>query len=435
MSKHHHEVADRIIPMIREVFAEKRPCDKLGMTFQFREKGWSLSPEEAELFHDAVRVLASAFPSVHQKTCSRELERFCCEHIPGHGVAFEAAVPSLLSRLDELGRINNTVYIEISGIRLELPEIDVGPVKIIPSTHCDIDKHRLTIKDINGNYPPPVDAGVLLAMVEVTGEPQFAKEVAQDQAQTALDCLQVLSIQENHAAFENSFGFVLACSEPMPLICCHRWMYSDIEPTWSYDKACGPTIATNNPKLNLPLNQAILAKLQKRGLSFANDLLRESSPSPFDEGVLAAIRWIASAIRERDFTRKYLAFHIAIEALFARDNFAARNSTGYLAPSVPVDEGIAYLLGKDTEARMRIAERSRELSRTRNMIVHRGYTSIERQDLLTIAHYSWHCCVQGLKMRARFREENSFRQWCLQKKFETLSEEPVDTQQQPKPYC
>jgi len=426
MSRHHNEVAARIIPMIREVFAEQRPCDKPGMTFLIGEKGWSLSPEEAKLFHDAVLVLATGFPRVHRKTCSRELERFCCENIPRHGAAFEVAVPTLLSRLDELGCINNTVYIEISGIRLELPEVDVGPVKIIPSTHRDIDEHRLTIKDINGNYPPPVDANVLLAMAKVTGEPQFAKEVALDQAQTALDCLQVLSIQENHAAFENSFGFVLVCSEPMPLICCRRWVYSDIGPTWSFDKACGPTIATKDPRLNLPLNQAVLTKLLERGLSFANDLLRESSPSPFDEGVLAAIRWIAIAIRERDFTRKYLAFHIAIEALFTRDNSAARNSTDYLSPSVPVDEGIAYLLGKNTEARIHIAERSRELSRTRNMIVHRGYTSIERRDLLTMAYYSWNCCIQCLKMRSRFREENSFRQWCLRKKFETFSEEPVN---------
>lgn len=423
VSRRHDEIASRIIPMLREVFTEQRPCDKPSMIFQYGERGWSLSPEEAKVFHDAVRVLAAAFPKVHRKTCSAELERFCCDNIPTHGAAFETAVPNLLRRLSELGSINNTVYIEISGLRMELPEFDVGPVKIIPNSHHDIDDHRLRIKDINGNYPAQVDQGVLLGRVEVTGEPQFAKAVAQDEVQTALDCLQVLSIQENHAAFDDNFGFVLSCSEPMPLLCCRRWMYSDRQPTWSFDKACGPTIPTFNPQLNLPVNEQMLTRLRDRGLNFAHDLLLESDRSPFDEGVLASLRWIASAIRERDFTRKYLAFHIALEALFTRDASSARTSQDYMAPSVPVNEGVAFLLGKDTEARIRVSERCRELSRTRNMIVHRGYSSVERSDLLTLAHYSWNCAVQGLKMRARFRDENSFRQWCLCMKFGTAREE------------
>jgi len=203
-------------------------------------------------------------------------------------------------------------------------------------------------------------------------------------------------------------------------------MYSSEQPTWHHDKACGPTIATNNPQHNLSLNQGMLKRLKERGLDAARDLLRAQKLSSFDEGVMAGLRWIAHAIRERDFTQKYLSFYIALEALFARDTTDGRKSYGYIAPAASVDDGVAFLLGTTPEARIRLAARTRELARTRNMIVHRGYTSVERSDLLTIADYSWNCCVQGLKMRTLFQEENSFREWFLRKKYETLQDDSTD---------
>ncbi len=417
MSNRCNKLAAQIIPIVRKIFAGKSSSDAPGMKFQFGERGWSLSPEETRLFHNAVRVLADGFPKVHQKTCMRELQRFCCEKIEVNGTAFELAVPGFLGRLEELCHIRNIVYVEISGIRLELPEFEIGPVRIVPSSHRDIDAHRLEIKDANGSSPDPIADGVLLARVEVAGEPNYAGEVGREQAQIALDCLQTMTIQENRAAFDGSFGFVLSCCEPMPLISCRHWMYSDREPTWTSNSACGPYVATTDPRLNLPLNERTIARIQERGFAFVCDLLGEPKPSPFDEGALGAIRWIAAAIRERDLTRKYLAFYIALEALFSRDDWATRKSTGYNSPAVPVDEGIAFLLGSETEERIRIVKRVRELSQTRNMIVHRGYTVVERGDLLSLAGYSWNCCINAIKMRSRFREESSFRQWFLRNRF------------------
>jgi hypothetical protein len=135
---------------------------------------------------------------------------------------------------------------------------------------------------------------------------------------------------------------------------------------------------------------------------------------------------LASAIRERDFTRKYLSFYIALEALFARDDSRTRKSSGYSCPATPVDDGVAFLLGRTVDARVRIASRIRELSRTRNMIVHRGYTSVERNDLLALANFAWNCCSQSLKMRSQFRSENSFGDWCQQQKYGTPQRDKED---------
>lgn len=419
MSNRFNKLAAVAIPILREIFAEPRKFETPGLKFTYGEREWSLSPEEAQQFHHVVKVISATFPLVHQKTCACELQRFCCEHIPSHGAPFESSFESLLNKLHKLSTISNIAYVQLSGIRLEVPECEVGNVRIIPGTYPEVDNLRLTIKDINGKHPAPVDPAIVLARVEVTGEPEHALESARDCAQVALDCLQFISIRENHAAFSDSLGFILACSSPVPLVDERKWLYSNDGPTWQSSQGLSEIVATINPQLNLPLNAKMLEVLNERGLSHIHNLLRDPTPSSFDEGVLAAISWIAYSIRERSLTRKYLGFHIALEALFTRDSSTARSSSDYQAPSVAVDEGVAYLLGKDTQTRIKIAERMRELCRTRNMIVHRGYTAVERADLLTLAHFSWNCCQQGLKMRDKFKEDNSFRIWCQNKKFET----------------
>jgi hypothetical protein len=267
MTNRHNRLAAEVIPILRDIFAEPRKCDASGLAFSHGERSWSLSPDEARQFHSAVRAIAAAYQRVHHKTCASELQRFCCEHIATHGAQFEPHFESLLLRLNGLSETKNIAYVELSGIRLEMTGCAVGNVRIVSASHPEIDQHRLSIKDINGKHPDPIDP---------------------------------------------------------------------------------------------------------------------------------------------------------LEALFTRDSSTARASSGYQSPSLPIDEGVAYLLGKDTQSRIRLAERMRDLSRTRNMIVHRGYTAVERMDLLTLANYSWNACLRGLSMRNQFKDENSFRMWCLHKKFETV---------------
>ena len=65
MKRAHKTVADHIIPILRDVFAEQRPCDKPGKAFQFGDRGWTLTPDESRSFHEAVLALSAAFQKVH----------------------------------------------------------------------------------------------------------------------------------------------------------------------------------------------------------------------------------------------------------------------------------------------------------------------------------------------------------------------------------
>lgn len=426
MKRDHKRLSDQIIPILQRVFSEQQSSSNPGMTFLYGNTAWTLTPEESRLFHNAVLAVSSSFPKVHKKTCEKELKKFCCEKIPSHGVSFEQSIPSFIQALDRLSEIENVVFVQVSGLLLKVDDFEIGSIKFANSENSDANEFRLRIKDLNGLHPDPIESGKTLAKLKVWGEPEFAKEVATSRVQEALDCLQALSIQLNPAAFCNDIGFDLSCSEPVPNVNRLTWTYSSIEPTWYSDASPSTIIPTKNPACNLLINPDTVSKIGPQNLARMSELLSTTNLSPFDEGLLASLMWIARAIRERDLTQKFLAFYIALEALFTRDYQATRKSPDYSTPATTTDEGVAFLLGKSVTERTKIAKRVRELSRTRNMIVHRGYSEVEWDDLLLLASYSWHCSIRALELRTQFHQENSFRDWCQNLRFWT----PTDTSEE-----
>ncbi|MDD5706441.1 MAG: HEPN domain-containing protein [Kiritimatiellae bacterium] len=406
----------RIVPELRRIFAHPSapPADP-ARAFSYGDNGWSLSLEESRDLDDVIRAVASAYPQVHQRTCAREVERFCCEHMQTPG--FEQAVPQLLAHIANLGSLRHLVYIQVTGMRLEQAEFPLGPVRFISSTHPDVDDHRLRIKDITGSHPDPVPPNIVLARVELSGDHEFAKDIATQQVQLALDCLQMLSSHKNPATFDGDLGFSLLCCSPIQLVHARSWTYTHVDERWSSCDGCGPFIATADPKLNLPINTKVIKLLAAVGLADFSALLAESNPSSFDARVATAVQWNANAVRERDAARKYLSFYIALEALFVPDDLRSAEAPGYVSPTLPVDEGVAFLLGKTPDARVRISDRIRTLSGKRNMIVHRGFRLIERADLRELAYYAVNSCIQAAKMRSQFRDERSFARWLRRRKF------------------
>lgn len=417
MATKHNQIAAQIIPLLRQVFSGQSQGDTV-LSLRHGEQGWSLCQAEARLLDQAVATLDEAFPMVHLTTCRRELQRFCCERIQQPDAAFEKHLPELLTRLDKLSGVDNVVFLEVAGIRLELDEWVLGPVRFVHSEHSEIDRLRLSIQDIHGKSPPPIDPDLVLARMEIKGEPEYAKHEAVSRLQLALDCLQALTLPENPAGLHGGYGFTLAYAETLPDISCRHWMYSSLEPTWTSGTACAPEFPRNHPEVKCRINAATLEQLEQRGLSVVGVLLAASNPQAFDVSLLLALQWLGHAIRESDCTRKFLACYISLESLFTRDDSSMRDSPGYNAPAMPVSDGVAFLLGKPTvEARMRIAERVRELSRTRNRVVHRGYTNVEKQDLLQLARYAFECCVMALKKRDQLQGEQAFTNWLQAQKY------------------
>lgn len=400
----------------------ERASQEAARIFSFAGLGeLILSHAEVEKLEEAADLLHEANPRVGRKSIVAELQRACCRLIPHMtgGIqpsAITAEIPNLLDTLDALENQSTTVYVQVAGVDLKLDEWLFGPAKFLHGTHAEIEAERTQITTIDGLVPVALDPTVVVVQMKLAGETTFAKQHAGERIQQVLDCIQFLSLPENRGSWDADIQhFGLYRSEPIPLVSSKVWSFSSKGPTWTSWHDHSPILATGPVKC--VIDASAVNEFAKRGGPELGQLLMEPCPSAFDDSLSTAVAWIANGIRERDLARKYLSFFIALEALFIRDNKQTRQADGFQSPIVPIGEGVAFLLGQSVETRRLIEKRVVGLASTRNKIVHRGFTTIDRADLIKLGTYSWNCCLQCAIRRKQFNEDNSFQNWLLERKF------------------
>ena len=146
-------------------------------------------------------------------------------------------------------------------------------------------------------------------------------------------------------------------------------------------------------------------------------LLGAASLSQFDENLKSSMTWMANGIRETDAGRKYLNFFIGLEALLLPDDGTPRFQGGYRAAILSVPESVAVCLSGKAKNRVKICEHVKNLVRIRNLIVHRGFTSVELSALIQLANVAFQTWTTLLKKRAKFKVPNSFSEWLQLRKF------------------
>jgi hypothetical protein len=396
--------------------------EEKAMMFSYADKGGGLllSKTEAAKMQQASELLSAQFPKVSERTCMRELQRFCCSFISeinaGQQLPVARQIPALLKLLESLGSHQTTVYVEVSGLDLRLPEWTFGPARFMSGNHVDVERDRLGIRTLDGQTPEPLRAEQLVVQMRLEGESQYAQDSAKERVQQVLDVLQFLSLKENPGSWDADLAhFGLFCCEPIPVVSTNIWAFSSDGPSWHWHKEQPPVLVSGPMKC--VVSKDTDARFAERGGKELAALLMEQHPSAFDQGLLTAVTWIAHAIRERDPARKFLGFYIALEALFGRDNKKLRECEGFQQPIVPIPEGVAFLLGLTPQARIRLVDRMTRLTRERNRIVHRGFTQIEKGSLLMLAGYAWSSCWQAAIRRHLFQKEDAFRDWLLERKY------------------
>ncbi len=420
----HQKLVNALTGILRDALSgdqDPAPHDS-GMYFEFKGLGGlRLSREESEKMNEAADLLVEAYPRVARKSILNELQRFCCRFISvmeagSREFPIPHKLPELLNLFDLLQSQSTTVYIQVAGIDLKVDEWVFGPAKFMRGNHPDVDSERLQIMTLEGHVPKPLDPKNVLVQLKLQGEPVYARDHAAERVQEVLDCLQLLSLSENQGSWESpNTGFYLRCCEPIPLVSARIWSFSSKGPTWESWCGAAPIPVTGPEKCII--DKSTSAKFAQRGGCELAQMLAEICPSSFDENLLTATTWLANGIRERDYARKFLSFYVTLEALFSRDDRQLRQAKGFQSPSVPIKEGVAFLLGRTVEARRRLERRISELAETRNRIVHRGFTVIEKSDLIDLGRYAWNSCWQAAIRREFFKEDNSFHEWLLGRKF------------------
>lgn len=420
------KLINRLVPLLKtSILSPSIPDnDNIGMAFSFKDMGsFTLSHEEAKAFREATQILSEAFPKVGFKTCANELERFCCRFIPQLqqgtvDIPIGQEIPSLFTLLESLQKHRTVVYVQVCGFELRLPQWGFGSAVFMHGNHDEIEKARLSIKDAGGKNPNPLSPDAIVVRMELNGYSDYALKHARNRVEEILDVLQFLTISKNRGAFEDTvIGFSFYASEPIPVLQTPVWYYCPDTSTW------GAATGTGTPPILQagPIKCILDDRIKDWFRPFAGDQLSEmlqgDCPFAFDQGLMTAISWIANGIRERNNARKYLGFFIALEALFSPDEFGSWNPNRFSKTIVPLDEGVAFLLGEDYEHRIKIINIMRELKKKRNLIAHRGSTNIDKKALVQLATYVWNCCKIAALRRNNFEKEHSFRDFMLNLKY------------------
>lgn len=420
------KLINRLVPLLKtSILSPSIPNkDNIGMAFSFKDMGgFTLSHEEAKAFQEATEILSEAFPKVGFKTCGNELARFCCRFIPQlqQGAVYipiGQEIPSLLTLLESLQKHRTVVYVQVCGFELRLPQWEFGSAVFMHGNHDEIEKARLSIKDAGGKNPNPLSPDAIVVRMELNGYSDYALKHARSRVEEILDVLQFLTIRKNRGAFEDTvLGFSFYACEPIPILQTPVWCYCPDTLTWTAASGTGaPPILQAGPV------KCVLDDRTKDWVRpFAGDqffeMLQHNCPFAFDQGLMTAISWIANGIRERNYTRKYLSFFIALEALFSPDDFELRGADQFGKTILPLEDGVAFMLEQNLVERLRIVHAMRSLKRIRNSIVHRGFMDVDKEALVQLASYAWNCCKAAALRRNNYEKENSFRDFMLNLKY------------------
>jgi len=424
------QLINALVPIIHAALSGDPDVARAETATQFFFKGngsLTLSHAEAAKLREASILISRVFPKVGNRTRDQELNRFCCRFIPElkAGIQREsiaAALPVLLDCLQSFSEDSTTVYVEACGLDLQLPEWIFGPARFMKGDHPEIETDHSQIITSDGHRPDPLKADQIVAQIKVQGEADYAVDTVVNRVGEVLDVIQFLSLRENPGSWEaDGLCFGLYCCEPIPPISSSIWSLTSRGPTWTSSKGIPPVIVTA-PNVRFVVNDKTDSRFAERAGEQLSSLLVELAPSAFDQNLLTATTWVANAIRERNLARKYLSFYVAVEALLGRDKLEWKESEGFQKPILPIPEGVAFILGRGVDGRRKLSSQMSNLAKTRNRIVHRGYTEIDETDLRLLGSHAWSCCWQAALRREQFRQDDSFRDWLLNRKFGNADE-------------
>jgi len=204
------QLINALVPIIHAALSGDPEIARAETATQFFFKGngsLTLSHAEAAKLREASILISRVFPKVGNRTRDQELNRFCCRFIPElkAGVrrdSIAAALPVLLDCLQSFSEDSTTVYVEVCGLDLQLPEWIFGPARFMKGDHPEIETDHSQIITSDGHRPDPLKADQIVAQIKVQGEADYAVDTVVNRVGEVLDVIQFLSLRENPGSWE-----------------------------------------------------------------------------------------------------------------------------------------------------------------------------------------------------------------------------------------
>lgn len=255
--------------------------------------------------------------------------------------------------------------------------------------------------------------GKICAEVRIGGAIDKAHESALEKIRMALNVLRLYTYPNEFDFNKKYFGIV---GEVIPSIVRSTIRYQE-----DFRKA-SPTLERVGFLFPFEINRRRIRFMKKHGFNIIHKILKEKTPSEFEERLLAAISWFGNAfsigvITTREVrilggrrvpTKKkleyfsandrFLKLMISLESLFI---FGREAVTSNIA------ERVAFTLEKGYEERKNIAKYMKKLYKIRSNIVHHGGVEVRKSDLDSLAGLTQKAIIGWVLKGSRLKMEGN----------------------------
>jgi hypothetical protein len=301
-----------------------------------------------------------------------------------------------------------TVIVPLAGLQMEMDELAIGNVllknvkgeaaaqltercrSILMQTKNTTEQKHAFFKNLDEHYLAKI-RGRVCGEVRVVAEPRRAEEIALEEARRVIDLLR--------------FSILLLDRD------------KDKKVIGLQGEACEDTRATVSIKAGdtgvnymgsvvfhpFPLTRQTVEAMQEIGVFVLSDLLRKKGLTDFEEVILRAVHWLASAQAQFENENALLNLVTCLETFLkpAKDD----------PITATIAEGAAILTATGLEERKRRKNRVKAFYGMRSRLTHEGHGEILSSDLAELTGIARDLTVQMIRRKDEFLTQESLRNW------------------------
>ncbi len=361
------------------------PASRHSVSFLVGERSLGVADENADAVGELVKNLLQqcSWSAKYSESHTGALVHEMLGKL--HGDCNQTKAEQLLTELDreyEAYQKTQVVLIPLSGIEMHEPELKLGHVTIKKMTPDSI-RGRLAFHAGTqiGRHLIQTLGNSVVAEFSIVAEPARAKEIAVDETRRVMELLRY------SIAFSPSYkqlGMNVSIAGDFPEGSVNAVVLPSPE-----DTSMTLTSDGKGPAVPYRLNKKAMDALRDCGALEVSAILAKpvASLTDFEEALLRAMHWFASALTEPELENELLKLITCLEAfLTPRDGNPIGTANA---------EGVALLLGKTLDERKKLKKKVRDLYGKRSGVSHGGKKAVLEADLKELREIA-KCLIQSM---------------------------------------
>jgi hypothetical protein len=280
--------------------------------------------------------------------------------------AFEAMIEGIEYEINDY-----TAVVPIENLKLDIPELGIADVKIVPPTDSRLDVCRSLLLEAHlREHQPDFEYVHSFAIVTVRAQSEKAKAIAIDKVKDVLNVLRLfvggIRVQDMQILREVRLIGETGVSHGRYVYLTHQ--YVDDSGGGTGTGANGYIVPRSPGLATVCIGEEFLATLEKNGLPYIETVLQSKQTGDNDRDKLKtktyrAITWFGKGICADADDEKFISYMIALETLLIDKEQKKRQTLA---------DRVSCLLNTDPAERRKLSKCTKELYDVRSGIVHGG---------------------------------------------------------------